>query len=100
MSEERKPILSDYDLILGPDDTDSDGWHTYYEGSAMDKVRGFYENLIDTGVLIVAKEVELAFTEWDDPACGNCGNIVDPYGGDMFCAKCACKITTAPSKGG
>ena len=98
MSEEkREPLLSDYDSILADEDTDSDGWRSHYEKSAMDKLQAFYENLIDTGVLMVVKEAELAWSEWDDPICGNCGSVVNPAGGDVFCAKCAYRITTAPA---
>lgn len=101
MSEEkREPLLSDYDSILADEDTDSDGWRSHYEKSAMDKLQAFYENLIDTGVLMVVKVVSLVNVADDRGIgcfiCPSCNERFPMQFGfkrsDNFCNGCGAKI--------
>ena len=57
---------------------------------AMEKARTHYENLIDTGVLVVAKTVKRIPHEGSENCCSNCYAWIG--GGPNFCSDCGLRI--------
>lgn len=101
MSDEKsEPLLSD--LALGKFAVTQNGYagaNKYAMGRA---IRDFYENLIDTGVLMVVKEarvIQVSFIPREGRTIAGCSICGKPgiSTTDQFCPGCGSKFTTAPA---
>ncbi len=88
MSNERKPMLSDEEIIDETWVPDMSSWEPAgaYE-AGMHWTRRYYEDLITTGKLRVVEEVEQVPPIWGCSACGWDGAQPGPY-----CPGCGNKI--------
>ena len=89
----REPMLSDYDDILDYEDTYGDGWHTYYEKSAMDKLQKHYENLITSWELRAVNTVRGDVMDHIFE-CAKMHVMGDTLKSVKFCPGCGAKIVS------
>ena len=95
MKNERKPLLSDYELRGIVDDALREGG--YEVEIASKEVRRRYERLIDEGKLRVVEEVAPSFIN-GEIKCGKCeGRLGNTYADALpsYCHRCGNKINRA-----